>query len=233
MRLFAISDLHLPGGDDKPMNVFGSHWDDHFEKISRDWRERVKDDDVVLIPGDISWAMQLAHAKPDLDAIAALPGHKILLKGNHEYWWSSISQVRAAIGNTMTAVQNDAVDMGEFVVCGSRGWVIPTRETPLAQDDEKITSRELLRMEMSLAAAQKMAQGRPIIAMMHFPPMYNLERDTAFTALMERFEVHTVVYGHLHGDAIRVGFNGVWNGVAYRLVSCDALGFRLQEIDYR
>ena len=231
MRLFAISDLHLPGGDDKPMNVFGSHWDDHFRKISDDWRARVAEGDVVLIPGDISWAMQLSHARADLEVVAALPGHKIITKGNHEYWWSSITQVRAAIGETMTAVQNDAADMGDFVVCGSRGWVIPTKDTPLAPDDEKITARELLRMEMSLQAAQKMAQGRPIIAMMHYPPLYDMERDTAFTALMERYGVHTVVYGHLHGAAVRIGFNGVWNGVNYHLVSCDALDFRLREIE--
>ena len=230
MRLFAISDLHLPGGDDKPMNVFGSHWDDHFRKISDDWRARVAEGDVVLIPGDISWAMQLSHARPDLEAVAALPGHKIITKGNHEYWWSSITQVRAAIGETMRAVQNDAVDLGEVVVCGSRGWLIPTQDTPLSAEDEKVTARELIRMEMSLQAAAKMAQGRPVVAMMHYPPLYDMERDTAFTQLMEKYGVHTVVYGHLHGPSIRVGFNGQQNGVNYRLVSCDSLSFELAEI---
>lgn len=230
MKLYAIGDLHLPGGDDKPMNVFGDHWDGHFERISADWRARVTADDLVLIPGDISWAMQLDPARPDLQAIAALPGRKVILKGNHDYWWTSITQVRAAIGETMRAVQNDAVDLGEVVVCGSRGWLIPTQDTPLSAEDEKVTARELIRMEMSLQAAAKMAQGRPVVAMMHYPPLYDMERDTAFTQLMEKYGVHTVVYGHLHGAGIRVAYNGAYNGVNYRLVSCDSLSFELAEI---
>ena len=230
MRLFAISDLHMPGGDDKPMNVFGSHWDNHVERIFANWRSRVTEEDVVLVPGDLTWAMQLEMARPDLQAIAALPGRKVILKGNHDYWWTSITQVRAAIGETMRAVQNDAIDLGEIVVCGSRGWLIPTKDTPLSPDDEKVTARELIRMEMSLQSAAKMANGRPMIAMMHYPPMYDLERNTAFTRLMEKYGVHTVVYGHLHGPSIRVGFNGQQNGVNYRLVSCDSLSFDPAEI---
>lgn len=230
MKLFAIGDLHLPGGDEKPMNVFGAIWDDHFQRISEDWQARVSPEDLVLIPGDISWAMQLSAAVPDLQAIAALPGRKVILKGNHDYWWSSITQVRAAIGDTMSALQNDALDVGEAVICGSRGWTIATKETPLSPEDERITARELLRLEMSLEKAAKMAEGRPLIVMMHFPPLYDQERDTPFTRLMEKYGVHTVVYGHLHGAGVRIGYCGEWNGVRYTLVSCDALSFRLQEI---
>ena len=230
MKLFAIGDLHLPGGDEKPMNVFGAIWDDHFQRISADWQARVSPEDLVLIPGDISWAMQLSAAVPDLQAIAALPGRKVILKGNHDYWWSSITQVRAAIGDTMSALQNDALDVGEAVICGSRGWTIATKETPLSPEDERITARELLRLEMSLEKAAKMAEGRPLIVMMHFPPLYDQERDTPFTRLMEKYGVHTVVYGHLHGAGVRIGYCGEWNGVRYTLVSCDALSFRLQEV---
>jgi len=230
MKLFAIGDLHLPGGDEKPMNVFGAIWDDHFQRISEDWQARVSPEDLVLIPGDISWAMQLSAAVPDLQAIAALPGRKVILKGNHDYWWSSITQVRAAIGDTMSALQNDALDVGEAVICGSRGWTIATKETPLSPEDERITARELLRLEMSLEKAAKMAEGRPLIVMMHFPPLYDQERDTPFTRLMEKYGAHTVVYGHLHGAGVRIGYCGDWNGVRYTLVSCDALSFRLQEI---
>lgn len=230
MKLFAIGDLHLPGGDEKPMNVFGAHWDDHFARICADWRARVTEEDVVLIPGDISWAMQMKAAEPDLLAIAALPGRKVILKGNHDYWWTSITQVRAMIGETMRAVQNDALDMGEFVVCGSRGWLFATKDTVLTAEDERVSARELLRLEMSLQAAQKIAQGRPIVVMMHFPPLYDVERDTPFTQLLERYPVHTVVYGHLHGAGVRVGYNGLHNGLQYHLTSCDALEFRLKEI---
>lgn len=230
MNLFAIGDLHLPGGDDKPMEVFGDHWEGHFERIARDWRERVRPEDVVLIPGDISWAMQLANAVPDLQMIGALPGRKILCKGNHDYWWSSLTQIKAALPTGMEIIQHSAVDVGEAVVCGTRGWMIPTRETPLTPEDEKLYRRELMRMEMALQMAEKLRAGRPIVVMMHYPPLYAAERDTAFARLFERYGVRAVVYGHLHGAGIRSGFCGEQGGVQYRLVSCDSLDFQLDEI---
>ena len=131
MRLFAIGDLHLPGGDDKPMEVFGDHWEGHFARISQDWCDRVTDADTVLIPGDTSWAMQLQAAIPDLQAIGALPGRKILIKGNHDYWWGGIGQVRKVLPVGMLAIQHDTVDLGTCIVCGTRGWAYPTEETPL------------------------------------------------------------------------------------------------------
>lgn len=231
MCLFAIGDLHLPGGDDKPMDVFGPGWNGHFLRISEDWRERVGPDDTVLIPGDISWALQLDKALPDLQAIGKLPGRKILLKGNHDYWWTSLSRVRAALPEGMQVLQYDTIDLGDMVICGSRGWNQPTEDAPLEKEDEKIYLRELQRLELSLQAATGKANGRPIIAMMHFPPLYDTMRNTAFTALMEKYGVARVVYGHLHGQGIRTGFNGEWNGIEYRLVSCDSLGFRLARID--
>ena len=230
MSLFAIGDLHLPGGDDKPMDVFGEQWEGHFERISRDWRARVRPEDTVLIPGDISWAMQLSHAVPDLRLIGELPGRKVLCKGNHDYWWSSITQVRSALPEGMQAVQHSAVDLGDSVVCGTRGWIIPTQDTPLSPEDEKLYTRELMRMDMALQAAAKLRADRPLVVMMHFPPLYALERDTEFARLFERCGVHTVVYGHLHGAGIRAGFNGEHHGVRYRLVSCDSLDFQMAEI---
>ncbi|MBE5769242.1 MAG: hypothetical protein E7333_06625 [Clostridiales bacterium] len=230
MRLFAIGDLHLPGGDEKPMNIFGDHWEDHFARIREDWMSRVGDEDTVLIPGDISWAMQMQAAKADLQALGQLPGRKIILKGNHDYWWNSLTQVRSALPEGMEAVQHNAVDIGDAVVCGTRGWVLPTQDAPLSPEDQKIYNRELIRLEMALEAAVKMLDGRPLVVMMHYPPLYDALRDTDFTRLLEKYPVHTVVYGHLHGAGIRVGFNGVWNGIAYRLTSCDSLGFTLAEI---
>ena len=230
MRLFAIGDLHLPGGDEKPMNVFGPHWEGHFARICADWQDRVGAEDAVLIPGDISWAMQLANAVPDLEAISCLPGQKVLIKGNHDYWWSSLTQVRAALPAGMRAVQHSAVDIGCAVVCGTRGWMFPTRETPLSDSDTKIYQRELIRLELALGEAARIADGRPVVAMLHYPPLYDMERDTEFTRILEKYAVHTAVYGHLHGAGIRVGFSGTHNGVRYRLVSCDSLDFSLAEI---
>lgn len=230
MSLFAIGDLHLPGGDEKPMDVFGSHWDDHFRRISEDWRSRVRETDTVLIPGDISWAMQMEDAAPDLQAIGQLPGRKVILKGNHDYWWNTLTRVKKLMPEGMQAIQHSALDLGEAVVCGTRGWTLPTAETPLSEKDQKIFDRELLRLDMALKEAMKIRAGRPLVVMMHYPPLYDQERDTAFTRILEKYPVDTVVYGHLHGAGIKAGCNGEWNGIRYRLTSCDSLDFRLAEI---
>lgn len=231
MRLFAIGDLHLPGGDEKPMEVFGDHWEGHFARISQDWREHVNEEDVVLIPGDTSWAMQLPSAIPDLQAIGALPGRKILIKGNHDYWWGGIGQVRKALPESVMAVQHDAVDLGACVVCGTRGWAYPTQENVLSKEDERIFNREMIRLELALQSAVKQAGERPIVVMLHYPPLYQQDRNTPFTQLLEKYPVHTVVYGHLHGAGIRAAFNGTWNGIHYMLASCDSLGFALVEVE--
>lgn len=230
MKLYCIADLHLPGGAVKPMNVFGPHWERHFERISEDWLNRVRPEDAVLIPGDISWAMMLKDAKPDLEAIGALPGRKVIIRGNHDYWWASISRVREALPEGMTALQHSACDLGDWVVCGTRGWTLPTADAPLGEEDQKIYLRELGRLEAALKDAERLAGGRPIVAMTHYPPLYDMERDTEATALLERYHVRTAVYGHLHGAGIRAGFNGEHRGVRYQLTSCDSLGFRLAEV---
>ena len=213
------------------MDVFGPHWENHFERISEDWRARVTDEDIVLIPGDISWAMQLSGALEDLRRIASLPGRILILRGNHDYWWSSLTQLRCSLPQGMYAVQNDACDMGEYVVCGTRGWMIPPPAGASAQD-EKIYRREAIRLEMSLKAAQRMAQGRPVIAMMHYPPILPewARGGTEFTRLMTQYGVSRCVYGHLHGASVQRGYTGMYDGVRYDLVSCDALGFKLLEV---
>jgi len=229
MKVFAISDLHLPGGDNKPMDIFGPHWEGHFEKICRDWRQRVGSEDLVLIAGDISWAMQLKEAKADLDAIGALPGHKVILRGNHDYWWNTITQVRQALPQSMKAVQNDCVVYDDVVVCGSRGWTPIPPDGKLGPDDQKIHDREVMRMRLSLENARKKAEGRPILVMMHYPPMNEKWEDSPFTEMFEEFGVSQVVYGHLHGGSIRGAFNGEKGGVGYQLTSCDGLNFALWE----
>lgn len=225
MSVFAIADLHLPGQNDKPMSVFGAHWENHFESIQQSWRKRVGEEDIVLIPGDISWAMQLAHAREDLEAIGALPGKKILLRGNHDYWWSSISKVRSALPQSMYALQNDALLLDGQVFCGSRGWTFPTASSPLGEEDRKIHERELLRLEMSLSAAAALGEGSPLTVLMHFPPLLADGAETAFTRLLDQSGAQKVVYGHLHGAGIKNGFVGTRNGIEYFLVSCDALQF--------
>lgn len=223
MRVFAIGDLHLSFGSgvDKPMDVFGEAWRDHPAHLARAWRAAVGEEDLVLIPGDISWALHLADAKPDLAFIGGLPGRKLLLRGNHDYWWTSLAQVRAALPPSAAALQNEAAAIGGFAIGGTRGWTLPGADGAQAEADARIYRRELLRLDLSLS---RMGPGRRI-AMLHYPPLDRQCRDTEVTALLERYGVEIAVYAHLHGPAHRSAFNGVHNGVRYALVSSDYLGF--------
>lgn len=229
MAIFAIGDLHLPGHQEKPMDVFGDHWDRHFDVIKRNWLDMIRPEDTVLIPGDISWAMMLEDAKDDLDDIDALPGTKLILRGNHDYWWSSIGKVRSLLGKSTFAIQNDAMVLDGVVFCGTRGWNIPMPGQTMPAQDEKIYQRELIRLEMSLESATK--HHLPIVVMMHYPPLYKENTSSAFTEMLEKYPVNTVVYGHLHGLGIKNAFIGNRRGIEYQLVSCDALGFAPKRIE--
>ena len=225
MAVFAIGDLHLPGGDDKPMNVFGPHWDGHFERIQADWRSKVRPEDTVLIPGDISWAMQTKDALPDLLAIGALPGKKILLRGNHDYWWCGITRLREMLPPGMYAVQNDALLLGGIAFCGTRGWMLPNGDA----EDEKIYSRELQRMEMSLERAKALKAGR-LIVMCHYPPLGEGGAETPLSRLLKAYGPDDVVYGHLHGPSLRGAVTGCIDGIRYHCVSCDGLNFQVYRL---
>lgn len=235
--IFAISDLHLPGGDTKPMDVFGAHWANHFERICEDWRARVRDDDLVLLPGDTSWAMHISGAMDDLAAIGSLPGTKVLLRGNHDYWWSSISKVREVLPEGMYALQNDALWLNGAIICGSRGWTLPGAASFDEKEDMRIYQRELGRLELSLKAAEKTleearqnGEAPRLIAMLHYPPVSEKQTPTEVTALLAQYGVETAVYGHLHGPGLAGAFEGMLDGVHYHQASCDGLGFKLLEI---
>jgi predicted phosphohydrolase len=226
VRIFGISDLHLSFSSDKPMDVFGDHWRGHADKMATAWDAMVGADDVVLCPGDLSWAMKLEGAAPDLGWIGARPGRlKILTRGNHDYWWSAIGKVRAALPVGVVALQNDAVDLGDVVVCGSRLWTCPGA-LDWDSHDEKIYVREVERLKLSLEAGHKLAAGRPLIAAIHYPPFDKQQGGTAYSALLEQFGVAVCVYGHLHGRrAHRTAFEGERGGVRYHLIACDHLAF--------
>lgn len=230
MKVFAISDLHLSFGANKPMEVFGGHWTNYLEKIVEDWHKKVCDDDVVLIAGDISWAMKLEETKEDFEFLGQLPGTKIITRGNHDYWWASISAVRGVLPKNCLALQNDAVKLGEYIFCGTRGWIIPENQFETEQD-EKIFKRELIRLEMSLEAAKRLqTNGQQIVCMIHFPPFNSLRQDNEFTALFEKFGVKKVVYGHLHGNKVRANLCYNKNGIDYLLTSCDQTQNLLTEV---
>ena len=224
MKLFAIGDLHLSFDEriEKPMDIFGSRWKNHYVKLEEHWRELVSEDDTVIIPGDISWGLRLDEALADLEWVNNLPGKKILTKGDHDLWWMGVGKLNR-LHDDMFFLQNTSVETSPGVyVCGSRGWICPGTEE-FGEHDEKIYKRELLRLEFSLKEAQK-HNPKAIIAALHYPPTNDKMQGSGFTDLMERYGVKTCIYGHLHGkEAFKNGMQGVFNGVEYRLVSLDYL----------
>lgn len=223
MAIYAIGDLHLSGAIPKPMTIFDEKWENHWQKVCEAWRCSIGDEDLVLIPGDISWGMSLEQAKLDLDAIAELPGQKLLLRGNHDYWWSSSTRVRSILKENMFILQNDCFVFEGKAVCGTRGWILPHAQDFTAHD-QKILNRETIRLELSLQSAQ--ARGYEIsVVMMHYPPHNERAEANAFTALFDKYHVKEVVFGHVHGAACRGIPQGNIRGIQYTLVSCDYLNF--------
>ena len=230
MSIYAIGDLHLSGMAPKPMDIFGGHWSDHWERIQQSWRQSVDEGDVVLIPGDISWAMHLEEARADLQQIGELPGKKIILRGNHDFWWGSLSQVQSLLTGDTHALQNNSFLFGSHVIAGTRGWIYPGNRSYSADTDEKIYLREAGRLELSLSHARKAAPNATLIGMMHYPPSDQAGSTTLFTELFEKYSAQQVVYGHLHAASIHGALSGSIRGVNYTLVSCDATDFRLVRI---
>ncbi|SMP46432.1 metallophosphoesterase [Anoxynatronum buryatiense] len=223
--IYTIGDLHLGSQVEKPMSVFGSHWKDHHLKIGESWIKQVKAHDAVLIPGDISWAMTLEEALPDLRWIDSLPGRKYLIRGNHDYWWRSIQRLNE-ISETMFFIQNQFFAYQNVAICGTRGWMCPGTPGYTLQDD-KIYQREAQRLKLSLEAA-KSAGHDHIIGMIHYPPANEKKEPSLFTQLFEQYNVARVVYGHLHGeDSHSLGSLGCINQINYQLASCDYLDFQV------
>ena len=221
MKLFAIGDLHLSHSSNKPMSIFGPNWDNHAERIAAAWRERVSDEDAVLIPGDISWAMQLDEARLDIEYVAALPGKKVIMRGNHDYWWTTACKMERYLTengfDTMHILHNNACMVGDYALCGTRGW--PFDDTNA--QDAKIMAREAGRLRMSLQAggsAQK-------IAFLHYPPVYPGGCAQPLVDILHEFGVQQCYYGHLHGKSIRGAIQREVDGIRYKLVSADGLHF--------
>lgn len=214
------------------MDVFGDHWKDHHIHLEANWKERISRDDLILLPGDLSWAMNIDKAATDLEWLAKLPGKKIILKGNHDYWWTSPSKMKSELPEGIIPLQNSAYDAGEFIVAGSRGWMIPESDEYREESEGSILRREQIRLNLSLDAAESMStENKPIIAMMHYPPIVNGKR-TEFSRILAERDVTLCVYGHLHSAP------GTWgqklditvDGVEYRLVSSDYLEFEPLEL---
>lgn len=228
MALFAIGDLHLSFGHDKPMDVFGEQWEEHYKKIEDSWRELITDDDTVIIAGDSSWAMHLRDAKEDLAWIAALPGEKVFVKGNHDYWWSTVAKMKKEYPDFLF-LHNNYVESNGYVLCGSRGWLCPN-ETKFDDDDRRIYEREAIRMKLSFDAAKKDGLSTPIVVT-HYPPTNDKFEESLFTKLFHEYGVKHAIYGHLHDKTgFAMGIKGEHDGINYHLVSCDYLDFKVIKI---
>jgi len=229
MSVYAISDLHLSFSADKKMDVFGDVWEGYVDKIKAGWLEAVSPSDSVILPGDTSWATYIDEAAADFDFIEALPGTKYLLKGNHDYWWTTIKKMNAFLEknnfNTIKILHNDSVALEDAVFCGTRGWKHPG-DDDFEDSDVKLYNRELQRLEISLGKATQMARQRKIIAALHYPPFDIKGQPTEFTGLLKKYNVSKCIYGHIHGEGSKKAVNGIIEGIEYLNVSGDYLGFR-------
>lgn len=222
MSLYAISDPHLSLTTDKSMTVFPG-WDDYVMRLEKQWRQLVTPEDTVVLAGDISWAMTLDDALEDFRFLHALPGRKLLFKGNHDYWWCTRRKMDTFFEenglSSLTVVHNDAVTVDDrFAVCGSRGWFYDD-----AEDNVKILRREAERLRTSIRAA-KQTELEPVV-FLHYPPLFDGRVCEELTDVLKAEGIKRCYYGHVHGAGIRQAFEGEWEGITFRLTSCDALRF--------
>lgn len=226
MDIYAISDLHLSTATDKPMDIFGSAWENYWEKIQADWHEKVGKDDLVLLSGDTSWGMTIDEAVPDLQQIAALPGKKVIIRGNHDYWWSSYSKVKNALAENMYAIQNNSLIFDNTIIAGTRGWSVPLSNAD--EHDLLIYQREQTRLKLSLDHAMSIRKNNErVILMLHYPPFNVTFADSELTKIISQYPVDTVVYGHLHGKDCRAEKCIIKSDIRYLLTSCDQIDNKL------
>ncbi|MBD1373207.1 metallophosphoesterase [Hazenella sp. IB182357] len=237
MTIFALSDPHLsfnkavnlynvdPSKDiDKPMDIFG--WDKHYDQIRDHWLDVVKEEDTVLIPGDISWAMKIEKAIHDFKWINQLPGRKIMSPGNHCYYAHSKKKIRDALPPNMEWIDADYTIVEGRIIAGTRGWNLPGDRFYKEEDDRKIYERQIGRLRIALQEATKKHPGSEKWVMLHYPPITKRATESGFMDVMKEFGVTLCVYGHLHGKAIYDAIQGNVDGVELKLVACDAIGFR-------
>ncbi len=221
MALYAIGDTHLSLGSDKPMDVFGGDWEGYVDKLQEGF-SHVKQEDTVVLCGDLSWGMSLEEARADFAFLNNLPGRKLLLKGNHDYWWTTAGKMNAFFAengyHTLHILHNNCYEYGEYALCGTRGWFFEENATP---QSAKVFNREIMRLESSLKAAGD----REKLCFLHYPPRYRGYICPEIINLLERYQVKACYYGHLHGGSCRLAMEGTFGAVSYHLVSADHLKF--------
>lgn len=234
MSIFVIADLHLSFKNPKPMNIFGDNWDEHENKIKEDWIKKVKPNDLVILPGDFSWAMELEDTYLDFEYLNELPGKKLLLKGNHDYWWSTLKKMREFLEinnfNNIDFIYNNSYCFENYIIAGTRGWSLVD-----LNGSQKILNRELIRLELSLQEGiQEYGKDKEILVFMHYPPITNAvlasTGEAKFVELMKNYNVRMCMYGHLHSRSHKDAIEGNVNGIEFKLVSADYLDFKLVKI---
>lgn len=221
MKVFTIGDLHLSLSVDKPMDIFAG-WTDYVEKLTENWKERITDEDTVVLAGDTSWGMSLNETTADFEFINNLPGKKYIIKGNHDYWWDTRKKLEAFFLNngfeTLNILQNNAVETENFIICGTRGWLFENGEP----HDAKILQREAGRLELSL---QSIKSEKEKVVFLHYPPVYADQCSAEILDVLLKHNVKRCYYGHIHGYGIANSLNGTYAGIEFKLISADALGF--------
>ncbi len=231
MAIYAIADLHLSFSEDKPMDIFGDNWENHAEKIKENWIKQVKEEDYVILPGDFSWEMYLNNTKLDFQYLNSLPGTKILLKGNHDYWWTTLTKMNEFIKENgfknIYFLYNNSYLVEDKIIVGTRGWNILDTE-----NDSKMIKRENARLELSIQdGLKKYGSDKEIIVFMHYPPINKSDlmggEKTEFVKTFQKYNIHRCFYGHLHGLSHKEAIEGLVNGIEYKLISADYLNFNL------
>lgn len=231
MSIFAIADLHLSLSVDKPMDVFGARWTDYMEKIRKNWCAIVNDDDTVIVPGDISWAIDYSEAKLDFEFIEKLPGKKLIGKGNHDYWWGTMAKNKAFCNElglkTIDFLFNNAFKVENYIICGTRGWYVDEKLQNTSNDVEyqKIVNREASRLKMSLDEAKKLQEnGEQILVFFHFPPVFNNFVCDEIVDVLHEYKIKQCYFGHIHGS-YNIPKTIEYKGISFTLVSADYLNF--------
>lgn len=230
MAIYTIADLHLSFNTNKPMNIFGTNWEDYEEKIKEDWLKKVTKEDYVILPGDFSWAMYLEETKKDFEFINQLPGKKILLKGNHDYWWTTVTNMRKFLKENnfenIDFLHNNSYEIEGKIIVGTRGWILS--EEP---EDKRLTKREADRLELSIInGIKEYGNEKEIIAFMHYPPITKNYQNTEYIEILKKYNIKKCYYGHLHSSSIQDAAQGVIDGIEYKLVSSDGVNFKLVKI---
>jgi len=225
MRVFAIGDLHLEGGTGKTMSRFGENWRNHDTKIFETWDKTGQDDDLLLLVGDLSWAMRIEEAENDLARIGAMKGRKVILKGNHDYWWQSVSKMKRLLDDSIEILHASSIITGRVAVAGTRGWVCPN-DNYFEEHDQKIYEREVGRLRLALDSLRGLRKDYDhLIVALHYPPTNHQHETSGFTELIDEYGADVCVYGHLHGADIVDGLTGIRGNTDYYLVSADAVDF--------